>query len=88
MNSSSISEIKKQKSLPLYEVDTIKEIIKPIGRTIYNGEIQNGSSWNDNVICKICGKRYKRSNVTNHKKTQWHKIHDKMNDKLKKLLLE
>lgn len=41
----------------------------------------------DRLECPICGKTYTRSNSGHHKKTNYHKMYEKANNKLRKLLL-
>lgn len=86
------SKIKKQKNLALYDVEIIKEIQKPIGKAIYTAEKQleqaSNPHWSDIIKCKVCGKKYKRSNVSAHKKTQIHQTYLKIDQKLHKILLE
>jgi len=69
----------------------------PIGNSIYinaleskiddSKVIKKRAHWNDTVECKICGKNFTRSARSNHCKTQYHLLHEKMNDKLKNILL-
>ena len=82
--------------LSTYEVDELKYLdTSPIGKAIYQNkkgrpkvpeELKAKSS--DRIKCEDCGKEYIRSNSTNHKKTKHHIIHDKMNKKLKKMMLD
>jgi len=75
--------------------DAIKYAMEsPIGNSIYvdsltkvNKEPKKRAHWNDTVECKICGRNFTRSARSNHCKTQYHLLHQKMNDKLKNILL-
>jgi len=40
------------------------------------------------IECNICGKLYCTNNSGKHRKTQYHKLHEKINNKLKKILLD
>ena len=42
---------------------------------------------NDRLKCKICGKMYNRSGSALHKKSQIHQTYDKLNVKLRDLLI-
>ena len=46
------------------------------------------SRWNDRVKCTICGKIVSRSNQSNHRKSNQHQIYLKMNEKIRKLLID
>lgn len=93
-------EIKKGKKIIEYDNETIKYIQKPLGKALYLNAIDNNDSdhkndnkkrkalWNDRIQCKICGKKMLRSNQSKHKKTQYHMAFEKMNNKIRDLLLK
>jgi hypothetical protein len=88
-----IKKLRKGRSLPLCSVEELKALKKPINRALYKGahefeEKKKKAKPSDIIYCKICGKPYKRSAVTNHKKTERHKLYQKVHDKFGKLLLE
>lgn len=98
MSKTSIKKIKENLNnglaLPLYDEEELEYVQKPIGETIYNDAIskttnnrQKNTHWSDILVCKICGRTYKRSNITNHNKTKIHQVYASMNNKLKKILL-
>lgn len=67
---------------------------KPVGKAIYKHSVgrpkkdaDEKTSPKDRVECDICGKTYVRSSSTNHKRTQFHQAHVKINKKLQKLLI-
>ena len=85
--------LKEKKELVQYDEDELKYVQKPLGKAIYKAGRPKKSDdekakWNDKIKCSICNKEYIRSASNAHKITQYHKIHSKMNDKLKKLLIE
>lgn len=43
--------------------------------------------WSDRITCKICGKTYLQSNSTWHKKSNFHKLHEKLNDKMREIFI-
>ncbi len=67
----------------LEDDDKIIEIMKPIGKSI----IEQPKKINNNmVICDVCGVKYHRNNVSNHRKTKVHKLTDEYNKKLLRLI--
>lgn len=42
--------------------------------------------WSDRITCEICGKVYTRGNVTSHRGTQIHRVYEKANKRLLKLM--
>jgi hypothetical protein len=87
--------LKKGKSLPLYDTDDLKYVRKPIGKAIYNNAILGRPKINeedkakptDRIECKVCGKTFIRSGRTNHNKSEIHKAYLRMDEKLKDFLL-
>ena len=79
-----------EKELVQMTPEEIKVVRKPINKTKYiaTKEEKPKSHWSDKVKCSICDKVYTRSGSANHKKTQYHQVHVKINAKLKRLLLD
>src|ERR1700677_1702569 len=87
------TSIKENKGLSQYTSEELKYVQKPLGKAIYKcrrpkKEDSEKCHWSDKVKCDTCGKTFMRSARTAHNNTNFHKIHIKMNDKLKKLLIE
>lgn len=90
--------LKKGLSLTTYSEDELRYVQKPIGKALYKSTLQKRGrprinkndkcKPNDKVQCKICNKIYTRSGSTKHKKTQYHQLHEKMNIKLRKVLMD
>lgn len=59
----------------------------PIGKALYRHKINRYTKPYDRLTCGTCGKVYSRSGVTNHKKTQFHQLHENMNKKFKELFI-
>jgi hypothetical protein len=62
----------------------VNDNIKRVGRP----RLENPGKYSDKIKCKICGQIVSRSNQSNHKRSQRHQIYLKMNEKIRKLLLE
>lgn len=68
------------------------ETIKPIGKAIYKQTIDqelNTIEFKNNKnykLCKICEKYYHKTNTTHHRRSQYHQIHEKINDRLREFL--
>ncbi len=76
-----------------YSVNELKYVQKPVGRNIYKTGMgrprkEEHVSYLDKVTCKICGKTVSRSNQSNHKKSQYHMAHERMNKKIREVLLD
>lgn len=75
------------------EIDEIGYIKKPVGGSIYKTAIENKPKGkrkyisHERILCDLCGKDYRRSNKTQHEKTQYHLTYKNVNDKFKQLLL-
>lgn len=86
--------LKEQKGLALYDIDELKYVQKPIGKALYTKKKigrpkkDNPSQWSDKIKCDVCGNEFIRSNRSNHNKTKQHQLYLKMNDKIKKLLVD
>lgn len=80
------------KGLGIVDTDTIKYVAEPIGAAIVRGrgrpKAETPAKWSDRIKCKICGKEYTRSAVMAHKATQFHKLHEKFDEKIRKIMLE
>lgn len=68
---------------------------KPLGKAIYKHSVgrprkepDEKTSPKDKIVCDICGRTFTRSGRTNHKRSQFHKAHEKINRKLKELLID
>jgi hypothetical protein len=66
---------------------------KPIGKALYKHSVGRPRKEikcdpKDRIKCSICGKIYTRCASYQHKKTQHHKTHMKINEKLKVLLID
>lgn len=91
-------DIKKKKGLGLYEPEELKHLDKSlIAKAIYNNDtkeepkeeiIEDVPYWKQRLTCKICGKQYFRSATTKHRRTQYHKTYELINEKLRKFMLE
>lgn len=51
-------------------------------------KLNKKKSERDKIKCDICGIKYTRSNKYGHVRTKVHKLHEKMNSKLRKILLD
>lgn len=85
-------KLKEGKALPLYEVEELKEVQRPLSKAIYKNAVgrpkkDDKAKWTDRVQCDICNVTFVRSNRSNHCKTKLHKAYNGMNGKIKKLLL-
>lgn len=91
MNLEEIKDDIKNNELPLMKSETIKEVIEnPVHKSIYKSkkkEDKKDNHWSDRIECKVCGGNYQRSNSSAHKKTKLHLAYEKMNTKLKKILI-
>ncbi len=87
-----IQENIKEKELINYNEDELKYITKPVGKAIYLGrgrpKKNNKLHWSDIITCNICNKTFTRSARTAHNKTNHHQIYLKINEKLRKILVE
>ena len=43
---------------------------------------------NKQIMCKECRKTYLKSNKHNHERTNYHKLYEKLNNKLRELLAD
>jgi|ERR1700759_5798595 len=90
--------LKKGYGLNNYSIEELKYLNKPLGKAIYTSTIKNKGrprknenekcKPSDRIICEICNKEYTRSASFKHKSTQYHQLHERMNKKLRKVLLE
>lgn len=81
-----------EKELVLMDKDELKNIMKPLEKAKYKHNVgrpkkELHTKWSDRITCKICGKEYMRSNSSSHKKTNHHKLHEQMNNKIRDILI-
>jgi len=69
--------------------DELKYATKPIGRThLSSKKIEDKTKRKYKYIeCNVCGKKYCTNNAGKHRRTQYHLVHENLNNKLKKILL-
>jgi len=88
------NNLAEQKGLGLYEKDELKYVQQPLGKAIYTTKkvgrpiSETPSHWSDRVKCDVCGDYFTRSARSNHNKTRHHRDYEKMNYKIKELLLD
>lgn len=84
-------KIKNDKNIIAYIEEEIRYLQKPIGSALYKGRPKKTESEKakptDRLTCEICGKEYFRSGSAKHKATQHHILHQNLNKKLMKMLL-
>lgn len=84
-------KIKTDKNILKYVEEEIRYLQKPIGSALYKGRPRKPDNEKakptDRITCEICGKEYFRSGSANHKATKHHIIHQDLNKKLMKILL-
>lgn len=72
--------------------ETIKYTQEPIGKAILRGRskkpIEEKAKGNDKIKCQTCGKEYFRYNSAAHKKTKYHQIHEKVEQKMREYILK
>lgn len=85
---------KLNKEVPEMTKEEYKYTQTPIGNATYKHNIKKGRpitngkvSPKDRIICDICGKEYTRSGSAGHKKTVYHKERQRINKKLRELLM-
>jgi hypothetical protein len=92
--------IKNDKNLANYSNETLKYVQTPIGKALFKTEIEEEKTsklgrpkkedrvkWSDRMICPICSRSILRSNQSSHKKSQYCQAHKRMNDNVRKMLL-
>lgn len=87
--------LKEGKALTSYSNEELKYLQKPIGKGIYKSTIgrprkkeEEKCKPNDRIVCDICNGEFIRSHRWDHNKTKIHQAYLKMNNKIKKLLLD
>lgn len=87
-------ELKNGIGIPLYDTDTIRYLEKPIGKAIYKNAIgrpkkrdEDKANYYDRIVCDSCGIEYTRAHRSAHRKTKVHQAYEKMNNKMKKFLV-
>jgi hypothetical protein len=87
-------ELKNGTSLTLCTDDTLEYAQHPIGEAILNSEPEpevvkkSNTKGSEKVICNVCGKTYTKWNKSHHNKSQIHKLHAQMSEKMKRILLK
>lgn len=100
MRKKELQEImKNNKNIENYSDEALKYVQTPIGKAIYKTEIEEKKNklgrpkkeervkWSDRMICPICSRSVLRSNQSSHKKSQYCVAHKRMNEKIRKMLL-
>ncbi len=84
-------ELLSEKNLLFCDDETLKYAQKPIGKALLRGRPKKNddekSDPTDKITCEICAKVFVRSNRTNHKKTSYHQLYEKINRKMAKLII-
>lgn len=86
------------KELVQMDNNELRNIDKPFQKVRYKKNVKiseteelqepkKKAKYDDVILCKYCGRTFKRSNRSTHNKTQLHLAYAKMNDKLRNLLL-
>ncbi len=82
----------KEKELIQCNEEELKYVQKPLGKAIYKGRLKKSDDdkahWSNKIKCNICNKEFIRSSRTAHNLTNFHKLYMKMNEKLKKILID
>ena len=87
-------QINEEEYIINYNDDTLKYVQKPIGKALYKGKgrppmIEDEKAKpSDKIQCKLCNNLFVRSNRSHHNKTQKHKLYEKINTKLAKLVID
>ncbi len=85
-------KIKDDKNIAEYSEEELKYLQKPIGKALYRGRPKidetKKAKATDKIVCEICGKSFFRSGRTKHKRTKFHMLHENMNKKLMKMLVD
>lgn len=95
-------KLKKGKTLTKYSSNELKYTMKPLGKAIYISSVKNKPKEEeeeieaiitekhprDRIKCKVCGEIYSRSNSWSHRKSKIHVAYDKLNVKLRKILMD
>lgn len=94
------TEIKKKKGMSNLDPEIWNYCRRPIGEAMFEHYDKENKDekvdkttmkykhWSDIVKCATCGREYKRSNVSNHKKTKIHQAYEQINKKLNKFILD
>lgn len=83
-------KLRDHKELSQYEPEELNYLItSPMGKAYYEHpkETPSEKHWSDMIECKDCGKKYMRSRGTQHRRTKYHQVYEKMNKKLRDLLI-
>ncbi|HLX52499.1 MAG TPA: hypothetical protein VKR58_01065 [Aquella sp.] len=86
-------KLDKQNGLGLYDIDELNYVQKPLGRAVYTKKKVGRpksikpTHWSDRIKCEVCGDEFTRSAGTLHRKTRHHQDFEKMNNKMRKILI-
>lgn len=87
-------ELKEGKPLTFLPNEDIRYLEKPLGKAIYKSAVgrprkkeKDKAKPSDRLICDICNEKFTRSHRWSHNQTKVHQAYMKMNDKMKKILL-
>lgn len=85
-------KIKEDKNIVNYSHNEMKYLQTPIGRALFVGRPRKNDADKakptDRIKCEICSKEFYRSGRANHKKTAYHRAHEQMNSRLRKVLMD
>jgi hypothetical protein len=97
-NDEIVDNISKQKKIKKgiiadFDTETLEYAQKPIGKALlkkvnFDSISKGEKKYTDVITCAICGNTYTRSNRSNHMKTNKHKIYEKINKNVRKLILK
>lgn len=83
------------KSIPLLNINDIKNLDKPIGKAIYKNQVgrprkneDEKAKYNDRIICDICGEKFTRSHRSRHNQNKVHQAYANIHNKLYKVIVE
>lgn len=83
--------LKRDKNIINYIEEEIRYMQKPLGSALYKGrprkDDEDKAKPTDRLVCETCGKEFFRSGRAQHKATQYHILHENLNKKLMKMLL-
>lgn len=89
------NSLKSGRSIPLLNIDEINYTQTPVGKSLYKNAIgrprkreEDKARPHDRLICNVCGGKFTRCHRTAHNKTKVHQAYEKMNDKLRKALID
>lgn len=71
----------------LYKTEISTEIPEEKTSKMGRPKKDNRVKWSDRMTCEICSRSILRSNQSSHKKSQYCMAHQRMNQKIRKMLL-